>query len=544
MTAAGPARRAPRQRPRGAERHALLLAASAAGLALAAGRAGWRPAGAVEPHDSMRGAGGSTIDRLADGVVMELGAIPELAGTPLGHLRVARWDADAEAWADAPFQVDERIERDRYTLAERGAGEGVDANDELVALVRHLGGRAPACAWPPASDGALERWDLEVTDPLSPGDAGWLHLFASPGEPQAVPTLIAWDRRAQTLTSVDFTLTQARSFPGLETLTLYDSPVDVLDRSKVRADVYVEGSIDLPGPLPDPTFVFDETYTEESREVQQAAGEFVFNPVKQGPVRLVLEVDGAGFAYPGQVEVFAAFGRIELPALPREVMELVDKLELEFRLSLDFAAEALPGRYADPNATAGVPIDGSHDQVPEKPIGEWRQVDTPHGGVVVVAARPLALRSLGTYYNDRGRDEPPGTGDNRAYGENGVSARELDAVEEAANFLGWLVVVPPGSDIVGERVQRELRTPLVVRPTRVAREVCLRPTKTVPPTSTVEPTPTLRPTRTATPSPPPSAAPPPATATPRALLLPAALRDAAAPPPPTSSEEPGAGGTR
>lgn len=500
-------------------------------VAGALGASARRPRAAVQPAPPPPRVAGSTIDRLADGVLLELGLVPDLDGTPLSELRVTRWDVESEAWFDAPFQVDERIERDRYVLVERGAGEGVDANDELVALVRHLGGRAPACAWPASAEGATVRWDLEVTDPLAPGDVGWLHLFAVPGEPQAVPTLIRWDRRAQTLTSVDLALTQARDFPGLETLTLYDSPVDVLDRSKVRADVYVQGTIDLPGPLPDPTFVFDETYTEESREVQQAAGEFVFNPVKQGPVRLVLEVDGAGFAYPGQVEVAAAFGRIELPTLPREVMELVDKLQLEFRLTLDFAAEALPGRYADANATAGVPIDGSHDSVAEKPIGEWRQVDTPHGGVVVVAARPLALRSLATYYNDRGRDEPPGTGDNKAYGENGVSARELDAVEEAASFLGWLVVVPPGTDIVGERVQRELRAPLVVRPIRVEREACAGPTETPPATPTVEPTPTARPTSepTPTPVPPASVAPPTATAQPPVLHLPSALRGVAAP---------------
>lgn len=463
------------------------------------------PAAQATPELSQSG---STIRRRTGGVVMELGAIPELEGAELDELHLYRWDAQTEALVPAPFQIDERIAGGRYVLVERSGGEGVDANDELVALVRHLGGRAPVCAWPQALPETASRWDLEVRDPLDPEGLGWLHLFRHAGRPQAVPTLIAWDRQAREMSSIDFRLVQARRFVGLETLELFGSGLDILDRSKVRADVYVQASIDLPGPLPDPTFVFDEEYTEESPEVQREASDFVFSPVKQGPVRLVLEPDGEGFAYPGQVQLFAAFGRIDLPRLPREVMELIDKVELLFRVSLDFTEEATPGRYADSNVPEGVPIDGSHDNVPEQPISDWRQVDTPSGGLVLATGKRAALRQLATYYNDRGRDEPPGTGDNKSYGENGVFAEDIDAVESVTNFIGWLVVLPPGAEVQGERVLAEVENPVTVHPIAVGPEECVRATDTPPPsatpTETREPTPTTGPSRTPTPPPTPT----------------------------------------
>lgn len=498
---------------------ALVIAAAAtAVLALSRGDATGATPAALGPEPPV--VAGSTIDRPTFPVVFELGRIPETTGVPLDAIRVLRWDTAGADWSDAPFQIDERSDRGGYLVRE---DEAVDGNDELVALARYLGGRAPACVWPDAAPEGAARFDVRVTDPLDPAVEGWMSVFVDAEPPPDVPTLVEWDRQARTLQGTDYRLVQAGRFVGLETLELYDSGVDVLDRTKLRGDVYVRVAPRI-GPIPLPTIVFDETYTEESDEVGQYADGFVFNPVKQGPVRLVLEADGSGFAYPGQVQVLAAFGRVNIPPLPTEVVPFIDRLELDFRVSVDFTEDAVPGRYSDGNVPEGVVVDGRHESIPERPISSWRQVDTPHGGVVIVSGRPQALRALGNYYNDRGRDEPPGTGDNKAYGEFGVYTEDFNAVRYVTDFLGWLVVVPPESEIVGQRIQEQLASPLEVEILRVERVPCTpEPSATAPPDT---PVPTLPPTATASATPTPTAGPT-ATATAEAssvAFLPVAYR--------------------
>ncbi len=463
------------------------------GAALVAGPAGTQPPAA----------GGSSISRHNGGVVFELGAVPEYLGAPIEELRLFRWDAATQTWEHAPFQIDERTERGRRWV-DREDGL-VDSDDEFVALVRSLGGRAPDTDWPASADDTEVRYDLEVTDPLDPGAVGWLHLFRSTKETQPVPVLVRYDASQRELIGTDYRLVQARNFPGLETLELFGSGVDILDRTKLRARIYAEVAPRL-GPIPLPTVVFRAEYTEESPEVIQNAPDFGLRPVKQGPVRIVLETDGSGFAYPDQVQLFAAFGRLDVPPIPPEVEQYLKRLELHARVTMDFTVQATVGRYADGNRPAGVPIDGRPESIPERPISDWRQIDTPYGGIVLVVGRPAAMRELRNYYNDSGRDEPPGTGDSKAYGENGVFTEDLRAIDRITDFLGWLVVVPKESPIVGPRISQEVKNPLRVRPIRVVRAWPPTPVASITPLPSA--TPTERPaTATAT------AVPPTATAT-------------------------------
>ncbi len=443
-------------------------------------------------------AGGSTIARRTGGVTIELRHLADYLDAPLDELRVYRWDDGASGWEYAPYQIDERIEHGRrYVSRENWA---IDEDDELVALARHLGGRASPYDWPEAADDTTVRYDLRVTDPLDEDAEGWLHVFHSTKAPQPVPTMVSYDDAAGELKGTDYRLVQARTFPGLETLELFDSQVDILDRTKLRGHVYVEIAPFI-GPIPLPTQIFEADYTEESDEVQEAAGDFNFYPVKEGPVRIVLEPDGSGFAYPGQVQLFEAFGRVDLPEIPPEIERFIKRLEVEFRVSVDFSAAALTGRYSDSNKPEGVPIDGVPESIPERPISNWRQIDTPYGGIVMVVGRPAALRALRTYYNDSGRDRPPGTGDNKAYGENGVFTEDIDAVDRVTDFLGWLVVVPPGSPVAGPRIEQEVNNPVEVEAIRVERQFLATPTAT----DTVTPVPTV--THTLTPTAPPTPSP-------------------------------------
>ncbi len=459
-------------------------------LALAALLAGIVTPAQTEPSAD----GGSTIQRRHGGVVFPLGLVPEYLTTANEEFRLFRWDADEQAWQHAPFQIDERTERGRrWVDHEDGMA---DADDEFVALVRSLGGRAPETAWPDAADDTLVRYDLEVTDPLDPGAVGWLHLFRSTKQPQVVPTLVRYSAATGELAGTDYRLVQARGFPGLETLELFGSGVDVLDRTKLRARVYAEVAPRL-GPIPLPTVVFRAGYTEESPEVIENAPDFELRPVKQGPVRLVLEADGSGFAYPDEVQLFAAFGRLDIPPIPPEVEQYLKRLDLHARVTVDFTAAATTGRYADSNRPAGVAVDGQPESIPERPISDWRQIDTPYGGIVLVVGRPAAMRELRNYYNDSGRDEPPGTGDSKAYGENGVFTEDLRAIDRITDFLGWLVVVPKDSPVVGERISQEVKNPVRVRPIRVVRAVPTTAVATSTPHATATAT-ALPPTATAT----------------------------------------------
>ncbi len=121
-----------------------------------------------------------TIQRVDDPVVMECADLAPLFGTPIENLALMVLREDT--LAPIPFQIDQKKPDGNYAFtdgpeASEDPDPNLDANDELVFMVKDTGDRTEEDRWP---DGAETFMEIEVTDPKN-GNKGWLYLIRFSG---------------------------------------------------------------------------------------------------------------------------------------------------------------------------------------------------------------------------------------------------------------------------------------------------------------------------------------------------------------------------
>lgn len=155
----------------------------------------------VSNPGSLRGAvaaGGSTLDRPEDPVVMTGADIPTLNGIAPHDLVAFRYEG---GWTQIPVQVDERDTKtfttvygpsafasavtelfytDANTFTGADSDATLDANDEIAFMSADAGGQPPAFSQP-ANTIANSGLHVAVANPLAPAQAGWVYLFRSDG---------------------------------------------------------------------------------------------------------------------------------------------------------------------------------------------------------------------------------------------------------------------------------------------------------------------------------------------------------------------------
>jgi hypothetical protein len=372
-------------------------------------------------------------------------------------------------WERIPLQMDERNSRGRVVTAEDGL---LDADDEVVMTSELLGARRGESDWPPGIGREHAAGEVRVTDPRDADWEGFAYIFWSPTGPEnALPPAVTWDEATSELRSAAYTLGFADfgrdGFSGLKTLRLFSGAGDILDRLKIRVGVTIVG--------------MSTTYTEESDLIDLPVPE----PVSSGPVRLVLDASGDMAAYARRVSLGSGLGDFDpsFPGLVTVNSALV---------ALDFLPAAGPGTYRDAGVPAGVPVDGVQDSVPSA-WSPWRQVDLLDGRVVSLSARA----AVQNHYTDG--EFPGDTGDDTAFGQNGVSATDIDALLEA-RFPGDLVMLAQGQDIDGETLFEQSQFPLETEVTFGAVPTPTGDTPTPTETGGDTPTPTETEPVTATPT--------------------------------------------
>jgi len=463
------------------------------------GSDGWSvaPAGYRATAAELRTAG---IDgpRLGEAIVVRGEQITALLGVAIGDIAVARWVGDR---LDViPHQLDQRMPDGTFTAV----GDGfLNAADELVILMESV---SSASAAPPGSSaegfvGPALR--LDIADPLDDEIAAVAYVLrrapdAEPAPP--VEPLLTWDPAERELRSETYVLgfpdsrPEADGFFGIDRLSLFGDEADRLDRMKFRGAITTPlGSLDL---------------TEEDLgslgDIIPGAGGGVdldIEPVIVGPVRAVLDPQGAGLAYPRRAALFRTLDGFELPDLGGVVdLELAD-----LRLSLDLSPYALErgATYRDANIAEAVPVNGEPDAVPPVPLPAWREITFDDGRAVLLATGDPGEREAApatVYYADAVPGPSGDTGDGDAYGDQGVSADGLEDLA-ASGFPGELVVLPRGLGVSASELAAALFTPLLVTVGPADLDLPDAPEPTA--TSTPEPTGTPEPTSE---TPPPSGA--------------------------------------
>lgn len=347
--------------------------------------------------------GSEGVSRIHEPAIITGDQLPLFSSAALGDLFVYAYTG--AAWQQVPFQIDEVDAGGTYTV-ENGL---LDANDELVFMVMDLGDQAADSEWIADTEAqGYVRYEIQASDPLSPGQQGWVYLYRSSTLAPALPAdYVNWDAANQRLVGSTYTVGfSPAEHPAMDSMELNGSGIDALDRGKIRlgATCYIYG---IPVPV---------TLTEED-----LAGALDYAPDIDGPVRVGGgSTDGSSWAYHSLYRSYFTMNMSDLtPPAPCTAITIN-----QIRLSSDWldptATGMDPATYYDNNSGAGAAIDGSPDSVPSTPVSTWKQVSGGQGSIVQVVDVTIGGGQLANYYKDDETIDPDDTGDGQSFGDAGV----------------------------------------------------------------------------------------------------------------------------
>lgn len=403
----------------------------------------------------------STLTRPEDPVVMTGAAVPTLNGIA-PNLLVA-FQHDGSGWVQIPVQVDERDIKDyraiynngvvaagqtslQYTDANTWTGADgnttIDANDEIVFMAKDAGGIAPGFS-EPASVVTGSGVQVTVTDPLNPGQTGYVYLFRQTGalNPGAGATYVVY---SFLLNSGDYKTTyilqggggnpeNSLAFSSAYAYHFGDrwqadqmlvtagtaSGLDILDRHKPMFAPGVCGR------------------TEDSFNGYTATspieGAFVVN--KSGPVRAIRSYIGANSGPLTQREHVFYAERQDIRTFLRvhSIPSIMD--------FMDYDTAATGMTYYNSLNTGGVAVDGN----PETPTAgaiTWEAINGPHGAVIhggTVSTDIPGFTYTSYYLDDTSPPVAQCTGDGAAWGSSGLWVQNTipntDPLLGSANYL-------------------------------------------------------------------------------------------------------------
>jgi hypothetical protein len=208
-----------------------------------------------------------TITRTDDPVVLECKEFKTLFKSQMESLALMR--RQGEEWAPVPFQIDEKKPDGSYaftmgTEASKDPDPTLDANDELVFMVKDTGDRWGGGRWPDGMEAAVE---LTVTDPKN-GANGWLYLARFSGEAPRSPddyirAEIDEANRYRRVVTYEYIMGGPMECVYPDHIAAKELPngrpgVDILDRLKMRGDIVLPMGITIP-------FAMDEITKSDDR---------------------------------------------------------------------------------------------------------------------------------------------------------------------------------------------------------------------------------------------------------------------------------------
>lgn len=189
-----------------------------------------------------------SLIRQFDPIVFDAVNTPLLLGLQIDSLTAYRYNAAGDQWIAIPFQIDKVDPSGSFFGNETGP---IDANDEVVFMPSDAGDRAPADKWlNDAGARQTSRFELEIDDPLAPGQKAWVYLYRNVTNKPTVPGYMNYDRgtsqNAGTDTVFGASYKVSHAANGLPNYTAIKqgngafSP-NVIDRLKVRVNGLAAG---------------------------------------------------------------------------------------------------------------------------------------------------------------------------------------------------------------------------------------------------------------------------------------------------------------
>ena len=392
-------------------------------------------------------AGGSTLTRVEDPVVLTGADVPTLNGIAPGDVVAFRYSA---GWVQIPVQVDEREVKtfgaiynnllpanfgaitslqytDTGTFTGADSDPTVDANDEIVFMANDAGGQPPSFSVP-AGVMFNSGVQLTVTDPLAPGQTGYVYLYQqdgslSPGAGQSyVGYTFSLNAGAyKTKYTIGDTHPMLLGNPENSTITSPNYTYHFGDRwqeDQMKINVGGATNVDIldrhkamfsPGSCIRTEDTFDG-YVDTS----PIEGAFVAN--KSGPVRAIRSYVGANSGPLTQRDhiFYARRQDIRTALRVHSIASIYD--------FFDYSPAASGMTYDNDLNLGGTTIDGVQETLATGPI-QWQMVTGAQGTVVQSGSTSTNIPGLA--YTSYYYDQAPAavhqcTGDTSSYGSSGV----------------------------------------------------------------------------------------------------------------------------
>lgn len=368
-------------------------------------------------------AGGSTLTRVEDPVVLTGADVPSLGGIAPGDLVAFRYDA---GWVQIPVQVDERdiktfgaiynnllpanfgaITALQYTDAGTFTGADsdptLDSNDEIVFMANDAGGVPPSWS-EPAGVIFNSGVQITVTDPLAAGQTGYVYLFRQNGtlSPGAGQSYVGYAfNLASGAYKTTYNMAANGGNPENSTITSPNYTYHFGDRwqeDQMKISIGGATNVDI---LDRHKALFSPGYCGRSEDTfdgiipsSPIEGAFVVN--KSGPVRAIRSYVGANSG-PLTEREHIFYGRRQDIRTSLRVHAIPSVMDF-----FDYSPAASGMTYYNDLNTGGVTIDGVPDSPVAGPI-QWQMVTGAQGTVVQAAsiATNIANFSYTSYYYDQ-----------------------------------------------------------------------------------------------------------------------------------------------
>jgi hypothetical protein len=377
----------------------------------------------VEPESAL-----AAWTRTLEPAVVIGSQMPLFHGAPLDDLFVYKYQGGT--WTQLPFQFDEVDSGGTYVPIEDGL---LDANDELAFMAKDMGGKAELYQWPDDADSRnYPRYEVQVTNPLSPAEKGWVYVYRSATmAPATISPYVSWQelpgdkyRLVASNYILGYDLDVNTGHYGIDWMELNGTGVDVMDRGKMSlvARCLTEGEWER-----------EELNENDERLRDNWTPPDIFGPVRIG--RGTLEAHSWNYAsvFIGDEEFDATYQDPNCDKLAYDV----------FRFSHDWRNPAesgmAPMTYYDSNVPGGVPVDGYEDPVPASPVTTYYLVSGALGTYVQVGSAPPGGGTVSNYYKDLAwTTDPKDTGDSLSYADRGFQWVNPDAVVRL-NFSTYIL---------------------------------------------------------------------------------------------------------
>jgi hypothetical protein len=446
----------------------------------------------LAPAHQATAAGGSTLSRQEDPVVLTGADVPSLNGIAPGELVAFRYES---GWVQIPVQVDERDVKNFRSIYNNLAGWSItelqytdagtftgpdsdptlDSNDEIAFMAKDAGGLPPSFS-EPAHVVLSSGVQLTVNDPLAAGQTGYVYLFRQDGSlsPGAGQSYVSYGFNLLSgAYKTTYNLNANGGNPENSTVITTNYTYHFGDRwqeDQMKISVGGATNVDI---LDRHKALFSPGYCGRSEDTfdgivvsSPIEGAFVAN--KSGPVRAIRSYVGANSGPLTEREhIFYAQRQdirtyLRVHAIP-SVMDF-----------FDYSPAASGMTYYNDLNTGGMTIDGVPDSPVAGPI-QWQMVTGAQGTVVQAAS--TATNISGFAYTSYYLDQAPAlttqcTGDASAYGSSGVWVNPTPPAQipctdpgmGCTNFMNstnTLYYEAPGASVASaQALNNEAKTPL------------------------------------------------------------------------------------